>query len=245
MIPRHIGFIMDGNGRWARKQGMERSQGHYAGAAIAESVVRLCADLGIRFVTLFAFSAENWGRPEEEVRLLFRILLQYLKDRSDEMIEKGVRIRFTGQKSELPESVTETMETIEKKSINQDHLDMIIAVNYGGRQEIWDAVIKACRYYKDRDFDGIEQESSEGFRRFLYHPDVPDPDLIIRTSGEQRISNFLLWQMAYSELYFTPILWPEFGEAHLKEALESYASRHRRFGGVEDYGTSFQKRDHS
>ncbi len=245
MIPQHIGFIMDGNGRWAQQQGMKRSQGHYAGAAVAESMVRLCADLGIRFVTLFAFSAENWGRPEEEVCLLFQILLQYLTEKSDEMIEKGVRIRFTGQKGNLPKTVFETMERIEKKSTRQDRLDMIIAVNYGGRQEIWDAVIKACRYFKDKDLDGLERESSEMLRRFLYHPDIPDPDLIIRTSGEQRISNFLLWQMAYAELYFTPTLWPEFGKAHLEEALESYASRHRRFGGVDDYGTSFKKRDFS
>jgi undecaprenyl diphosphate synthase len=234
-IPTHVAFIMDGNGRWATKRRFERSEGHAKGAQVAESTVRLCADYGIRYVTLFAFSTENWTRPEKEVHFLFQLLAEYLSEHAKEMMEKGVRIRFMGHTEGLTASLRTLMQKIENDSIHCDRLQMILAVNYGGRQEICDGFMKLFRYlseHPDRKQE-IFATLPDRFDQYLYLPDVPAPDLIIRTSGEKRMSNYLLWQCAYSEMYFTDTLWPDFGEEQLQTALQDYAGRKRRFGGLD------------
>ena len=235
--PTHIAFIMDGNGRWAKRRGLERSEGHAKGAQVAEATVRLCADHGIRFVTLFAFSTENWKRPESEVHFLFQLLSEYLLEHTEEMINKGVRIRFMGRMPGLSPALRELIRKIEARSLHCDRLQMILAVNYGGRQEICDGFRKLHEELNARPPDQKEEilgALSEGFYRYLYLPDVPAPDLIVRTSGEKRISNCLLWQSAYSELYFTDTLWPDFDERCFDAALKEYSGRKRRFGGLDE-----------
>ncbi len=237
-IPEHIAFIMDGNGRWAKKRGMERTEGHARGAEVAESVVRICADYGIKYVTLFAFSTENWSRPTDEVKFLFKTLVYYLESRSGEMISKGVRIRFNGDISSLDQETRALAEKIEKDSIHCDKIHMILAVNYGGRREIWEGAVKLSRIAQsDRErYESILKSGEDAFKSLLYLPDVPDPDFVVRTSGEERLSNFLLWQLAYSELYFPEVLWPDFDETEFVRALNVFSVRKRRFGGVDTIG---------
>jgi len=234
-IPSHIAFIMDGNGRWASSKALDRTEGHAKGAEVAESTVRLCNDFGIKYVTLFAFSTENWKRPSDEVKFLFKTLVYYLESRSEEMISRGVRIRFIGDLSHLNDETISLASKIEKKSLHCDKLHMILAVNYGGRQEIWNAALKlADLAVKEPEKYTLLKEMDENkFGDFLSLPDVPDPDLIVRTSGEERMSNFMLWQMAYSELYFPKVFWPDFDKKEFEKALEVYAGRKRRFGGVD------------
>ncbi|HPF16017.1 MAG TPA: polyprenyl diphosphate synthase [Thermotogota bacterium] len=233
-IPKHLAFIMDGNGRWAKNKGLDRSEGHAAGAEVAEQMVRNCHEMGIKYCTLYAFSTENWKRPSEEVAFLFQTLIYYLEKKSPEMIEKGVRIRFSGHIEALPQEAYACAMDIENRSGHCERFHMIIALNYGGRQEIWDAALRLYQALEKGEcrLDTLEQDQPERFRHYLYLPDVPDPDLLIRTGGEMRISNFLLWQLAYTELIFTDILWPDLNQEVLIKLLEDYSKRERRFGGL-------------
>jgi undecaprenyl diphosphate synthase len=224
-IPKHVGIIMDGNGRWAKQRGLKRTMGHEKGAKVAEDVIQWASDMGIRYLTLYSFSTENWKRPKEEVSFLFSLMVRYLESRLNKIIKENVRVRFTGRIEELPQEVFEVCRRIEEKSKNNSKIDVILAVNYGGRREIVDAVNSLLKQKKNK--ITIEDISNN-----LYLPDVPDPELVIRTSGEIRISNFLLWQIAYSELYFTNTLWPDFTKEDFVKAIEDYSNRDRRFGSI-------------
>src|SRR6056297_2157064 len=233
-IPAHIAFIMDGNGRWAKSRGLDRSEGHAAGADVAEKTVRFCNDIGIQYCTLYAFSTENWKRPGEEVEFLFQTLIYYLEKKSPEMIEKGVRIRFTGHIESLPQDAYECARDIEKNSEACNDFQMIIALNSGGRQEIWDGVLRIVRDVNNGNLnpDSLQDDNPELLRPYLNLPDVPDPDLLVRTGGEKRLSNFLLWQMAYSELIFTDTMWPDLDSETIMSLLREYSVRERRFGAL-------------
>jgi len=227
-IPVHVAIIMDGNGRWAQKRKLPRLFGHKEGAKTVERVLEIAIKRGIRYLTLYAFSTENWKRPKEEVEGLFSLLKNYLTKKSGDLQQNDIRLRFAGRIESLPEDVRMAMVKVQKETSNCKTLDLILCINYGGRQEIIDAARKLLDIYSSN-IDEIDEVS---FRSCLYLPDVPDPDLIIRTSGEMRLSNFLLWQSSYSELFFTETLWPDFSEKDFDEALESYAKRQRRYGAV-------------
>lgn len=221
----HLAVIMDGNGRWAQKRGLPRIEGHRRGAQKAEKIIEWCAEIGIKYVTLYTFSTENWKRPEKEVKYLFSLLVEMLNKKFARMMEQGVRIRFCGLIDQLPKQVLEVCRDFEAKTKDNQRIQAILALNYGGRREIIDAINRAIQ-------DGINQFDEDKLRRYLYLPDVPDPDFVIRTSGEERISNFLLWQIAYSELYFTKVLWPDFSKEDFLRAIKDFENRHRRFGGL-------------
>ncbi len=228
-LPQHVAIIMDGNGRWAMQKVRNRIFGHKKGAEAVRSIVACCGDLGIRYLTLYVFSKENWNRPQKEVKALWELLEKYLKSELAELIDKQIRLRHIGEDEDIPASVLEQLHIAEHKTAQFDKLVLSLALNYGGRQEITRAakllladVIKgACR---------ASQISPELFSRYLYGADLPDPDLIIRTGGEIRVSNFLLWQIAYAELYFTEVLWPDFTKANFIDALKEFQRRERRFG---------------
>ncbi len=225
MKPTHVAIIMDGNGRWAQRRGLPRIEGHRRGALKAEKVVEWAAELSIKYVTFYTFSTENWKRPREEIEYLFSLLVKLLRQKLKKMIEEGVRIRFAGVIEELPKEVANFCRECEEKTRHNDKIHAILALNYGGRREIVDAFNRAIE-------NGVMRLDETQFRNWLYLPDVPDPDLVIRTSGEMRISNFLLWQIAYSELYFTRVLWPDFTKQDFLRAIEDYERRQRRFGGL-------------
>lgn len=225
-FPVHVAFIMDGNGRWAKKRGLERIEGHRKGAEVADAASHWCADLGIRYVTLYAFSTENWRRPKEEVEFLFELMLLYISSKVGSMLEEGVRMRFMGRLNELPPKLGDFVFQIENKTSMGKKLDVIVALNYGGRAEIVDAVNEILKI-------GKEQILEEDIAMNLYLPDVPEPDLIIRTSGEERLSNFLTWQSVYSELFFTGTLWPDFTKEEFHRAVDDYSKRKRRFGALD------------
>ena len=225
MKPTHVAIIMDGNGRWAQRRGLPRIEGHRRGALKAEKVVEWAVELSIKYVTFYTFSTENWKRPREEIEYLFSLLVKLLRQKLKKMIEEGVRIRFAGVIEELPKEVANFCRECEEKTRHNDKIHAILALNYGGRREIVDAFNRAIE-------NGVMRLDETQFRNWLYLPDVPDPDLVIRTSGEMRISNFLLWQIAYSELYFTRVLWPDFTKQDLLRAIEDYERRQRRFGGL-------------
>lgn len=225
MKPTHVAIIMDGNGRWAQRRGLPRIEGHRRGALKAEKVVEWAAELSIKYVTFYTFSTENWKRPREEIEYLFSLLVKLLRQKLKKMIEEGVRIRFAGVIEELPKEVANFCRECEEKTRHNDKIHAILALNYGGRREIVAAFNRAIE-------NGVMRLDETQFRNWLYLPDVPDPDLVIRTSGEMRISNFLLWQIAYSELYFTRVLWPDFTKQDLLRAIEDYERRQRRFGGL-------------
>lgn len=228
-IPKHIAIIMDGNGRWAKKRGLSRSIGHREGSRTLKKIVEACYQLGVRYLTVYAFSTENWSRPKDEVNELMKLLLEYLRNAERELAGKKVRIRVIGEKRRLPEEIIKEIERVEKNTKNIEGLDFIIALNYGGRQEIVEAVAKLV---EDVGAGLLSEISEETISERLYTGGIPDPDLLIRTSGEMRISNFLIWQLCYSEFFFCDVLWPDFNETHLKEAIISYQGRQRRFGGV-------------
>ncbi len=230
-IPIHIAFIMDGNGRWAKKQGKPRTYGHYAGAYKIEDVVKWCANRGVKYTTFYAFSTENWKRPMEEVNFIFGLLENKIHEFYERMDVEGVRLRFIGRIDKLPSSLKEKCLEYEEKTKDNSRIQVIMAFNYGGRNEITDGIKKLIEDIKNGNIttDNLDEN---GFRNYLYAPDVPDPDLVIRTSGEMRISNFLIWQIAYSELYFSKLLWPEFTEEELQKAIDEYSKRDRRFGGI-------------
>ena len=222
-VPRHVAFIMDGNGRWAAKRGKKRGLGHVAGAKTLTRVVEWCGKRGIQYMTVYAFSTENWRRPEEEVSGLMKLFATMLKSQAASLVRNKVRLRVIGRRGDLSKSLQKAIEKVERLTAGFDR-QLVVCVSYGGRAEVVDAVNKAV--------EKGEKVTEESFRSLLYAPDVPDPDLVVRTSGERRISNFLLWECAYAEYHFTDVLWPDFSERDLDAALEDYSSRHRRKGGV-------------
>ncbi len=228
-VPVHVGCVMDGNGRWARKRGLPRSEGHNAGEEALFDVVEGALELGIEWFTVYAFSTENWKRPADEVRYLLGVNQSIITRRLSELDERDVRVRFAGRRDwRVPKRLIRSMdEALERTEANKA-MTLTIAFNYGGRAEIVDAARSLVA-------EGVppEKVDERAIRSHLYLPDMPDPDLVIRTSGEFRISNFLLWELAYSELVFTDVLWPDFRRENLFEAVREYQSRDRRFGGVE------------
>ena len=232
-MPRHIAIIMDGNGRWAHTRLLPRYLGHREGVKAVRRIVEACCNRGIEVLTLFAFSSENWRRPSEEVGWLMELFIRTLKNEVEELHGNGVRIRFIGDRSAFPADLREQIARAEVRTRSNETMDLVIAANYGGH---WD-ISQACRTLARRVASGelaAEDITAGMIGAELSLTDLPEPDLFIRTGGEQRISNFLLWQLAYTELYFTDILWPSFDEKALDEALRSYASRQRRFGRTGD-----------
>jgi undecaprenyl diphosphate synthase len=229
LIPRHVAIIMDGNGRWAERRGISRVEGHRAGLESCREVVQSAGDLGIDYLTLYAFSIENWDRPKEEVRELMNLLETYLDKEIDEVMRKGVRVRAIGRHDRLPPSVRTRVEAAVERTRNNREMTMVFALSYGGRPEIVDAARKLARDVEDGKVDP-DRIDEKVFASYLYAPDVPDPDLLIRTGAELRVSNFLLWQIAYTEIYTTPVMWPDFRKGHLIEAILDYQKRERRFG---------------
>jgi undecaprenyl diphosphate synthase len=221
-----VAIIMDGNGRWAKRRGLPVSAGHRAGTRALRRTVEACIDLGVRSLAVYAFSTENWTRPQEEVDALMELFGETIERELPDLAEQGVRTRFVGRRDRAPEWLREKMATLERETAHRDVLDLWIAFDYGGRAEIVSAVQSLVAEGVDAD------EVDEGaVARHLFAPEMPDPDLLIRTSGEVRISNFLLWQSAYAELVFVDTLWPDFGAHDLRAALAAYARRRRRFGG--------------
>ena len=231
-IPRHVAVVMDGNGRWARQRGLKRTQGHEAGEEALFEAVEGALELGIGYLTVYAFSTENWRRPIDEVRFLMNFNESILLRRRQELHERGVRIRFTGRRGgRVPARVLRRMDESEALTGQNRKMSLIIALNYGGRAELADAARAIAREAADGRLDP-EKVDEKTLARHLYLPDVPDPDLLVRTSAEYRLSNYLLWQLAYAELYFTDVLWPDFKRDHLYEAVKTYQTRDRRFGGL-------------
>jgi undecaprenyl diphosphate synthase len=232
-IPRHVAIVMDGNGRWARRQGLKRTEGHAAGEEALFDTMEGALELGVKWLTVYAFSTENWRRPLDEVRFLMNFNENLLLRRRDELHERGVRIRFCGRRGgRVPARVLRRMEEAEELTRRNKKMTLVIAFNYGGRAELVDAAQGIARDVAAGRLDP-EWVDEKTLARHLYLPDVPDPDLLVRTSGEYRISNYLLWQLAYAELYFTDVLWPDFRREHLFEAIAAYQKRERRFGGLE------------
>ena len=225
-IPQHVAIIMDGNGRWAKRRGLPRVFGHREGAKAVEKAISFAKEVGVRYLSLFAFSTENWERPKSEIDAIFSLLVEYVNKKVPYLLEKNARLRFIGRREGLPDHILTTILEAEEKTNHCDSLDVIIALNYSGRAEIVDAVKKILTENPDIEIN------EENFRNYLYLPEIPDPDLLIRTSGEKRISNFMLWELAYTELYFTETLWPDFDEKEFLKALYDYQSRERRFGKV-------------
>jgi len=231
-VPRHVAIVMDGNGRWAKRRGLPRTKGHEAGERALFDVVEGALEVGVRHLTIYAFSTENWRRPAREVRFLMGFNRELIRKRRDELHERGVRISFIGRRDwRLPRSVLREVEEAEAMTRGNRKMELIVALNYGGQTEVVDAV---KRILADHDAGRLQGEriDSRSISRRMYHPTVPDPDLVIRTSGEMRLSNFLVWQAAYAELWFTDVLWPDFRREHLFEAIRDYQRRDRRFGGV-------------
>ena len=230
-LPLHIGVIMDGNGRWAKKRGLPRSAGHSAGAESLKKIVTECNKMGIKYITVYAFSTENWKRPKEEVDYLMGLLMNYLKNAETTLAGENVVIRAIGSRKELSQELCEQIEKTEKFTQNNDGIVMNIALNYGAREEIVNSVKKVCQSVIDGEYT-VDEINEEKISDNLYTANQPDPDLIIRTSGEERISNFLLWQLAYSELWFIKKPWPDFNIKDLHNAILDYQNRNRRYGGV-------------
>lgn len=230
-LPKHIGVIMDGNGRWAKKRGLPRSAGHSMGAEALKKIVTECNRIGIGYITVYAFSTENWKRPKEEVDYLMNLLLNYLKDAERSLAGENVVIRAIGSRAELSEEIQEQIIKTEAFTAKNDGIVMNIALNYGSRDEILQAVKTIAKKVSDGEL-GVEDIDDAQLSNCLYTGGQPDPDLLIRTSGEERLSNFLLWQVAYSELWFTKKLWPDFTKEDLYQAIYDYQKRNRRFGGV-------------
>lgn len=230
-IPRHIAVIMDGNGRWAKKRGLNRSFGHREGAKVVKRIIEEAYELGIQYITFFAFSSENWNRPKEEVDELMKLYLEYLKSAENETSDRDVRVRIIGSREGLSKEIVDQISKIENHTKDRKRMTLSIALNYGGRQDLLQAVRKIVDDVQNGLLDK-DKITCEELQKRLYTEDIPDPDLLIRTSGEMRISNFLIWQCSYTEFYFSPVLWPDFREKHLHEAILEYQRRNRRFGGI-------------
>ena len=225
----HVAIIMDGNGRWAKKRGMPRTYGHKKGAENVVKITRSMKESGVKFLTLYAFSTENWQRSKDEVDALMQLLNEYLDKELKEIMENNVRIRFIGERYMLSPSIQEKMLHLEKESAENTDLTLCIALSYGSRQEILAATQKIAQKVASGKMD-VSQITQEAFSNELYTRDIPDPDILIRTSGEQRISNYLLWQLAYTELFFTDTLWPDFDKNELCDIIQSFNKRERRYG---------------
>ena len=230
-LPVHIGIIMDGNGRWAKRRFLPRSAGHRAGASNFRTITRYCSQIGIKYLTVYAFSTENWNRPADEVGALLRLFKEYLEEALRDFMDENIRVRFIGDVSAFPEELRQLIHEVEEASSVKTGMVLNLAMNYGGRAEI----TRAARAFAQEVAAGRrcpEDLTEEGFAQYLYTGGQPDPDLIIRPSGEERQSNFLLWQGAYAEFVYFDILWPDFKTSDLDEAIRIYSTRQRRFGGV-------------
>lgn len=231
VIPKHVAIIMDGNGRWAQSRGLPRIEGHRQGAQSVRRACEVCVELGVQVLTLYCFSSENWKRPKEELDFLMGLLKQFLIQESKTLVEKNIRLSVIGRRDGLPEDVLEEMDRAMAKSAGMTGLHLCLAINYGSRQEITDAV----RTIAQKVQEGLctpDQIDESMISKHLYTANLPDPDLLIRTSGELRLSNYLLWQISYSELWITKRAWPEFSRNDFLAAMEDYSKRHRRFGGL-------------
>jgi len=231
--PVHVAIIMDGNGRWAVRRGWPRIRGHEEGAESVRAIVRACSDAGVRYLTLYAFSVENWKRPREEVQGLMDLLIRFLRQQEHDLHEYRLRLRVIGRMADLPSDVQHELSRVIAATASYDRGQLLLALSYGGRTEIADAARRLAEEVRAGRLEPAAIDETL-FARYLYAPDVPDPDLIIRTAGEMRLSNFLLWQSSYAELYVTPVLWPDFREKEFQEALEAFGRRIRRFGGLGD-----------
>lgn len=230
-IPKHIAIIMDGNGRWAKERNLPRTFGHKAGVETIRKIVKECDRLGVKYLTLYAFSTENWRRPQDEVTALMKLLVEYLKNEFKELNENGVVINHIGDISKLPKGCQDELNTAYRNTKNNSGVVLNLALNYGGRDEIIHGIKQLYEKVKKGTIK-VEDINSENFSNYLYTAKMPDPDLIIRPSGEQRLSNFMLWQCAYSEFWYSDINWPDFTEKDLQKAICDYQQRDRRFGGV-------------
>lgn len=224
-VPKHIAIIMDGNGRWAKQKLLNRIKGHREGAKALRESITACMENGVQYLTVYAFSTENWNRPKQEVDALMELLREFIDKELESFIENKIRLKTIGRIHELPQDIQEKIKHAEEKTSGDPAFTFVLALNYGSRGEITDAVNKIIKC-------GIQEINEENFNEFLYTKDIPDPELLIRTSGELRLSNFLLWQLSYAEFYFTDILWPDFKKKHLVEAIEEYKKRNRRFGKI-------------
>lgn len=227
----HIAIIMDGNGRWAKKQGLPRSMGHKKGAEIVKEIAKAANEKGVKFLTLYAFSTENWGRPKDEVDTLMSLLRQYLKTDLSELKKNNIRIRFIGERNMLDADIVQNMHRLERETQDNTGMCLCLAISYGARQEILQATQKLAALVKNGDLSESDVDI-QNFSAMLYTHEMPDPDIVIRTSGEQRISNFLLWQAAYAEFFFTKTLWPDFSAQELDDIIEQFKSRERRYGKI-------------
>ena len=230
-IPQHIAIIMDGNGRWAKERGKIRLFGHVNGYKRIYPTIKHCKDIGVKYVSLYAFSSENWSRPGIEVKGIMQILRKGIKQQIDKMAEEDLRFVVSGRVDELEPIYKDLINYAVESTKNNKTITLNLCFNYGGRNEIIDATKKICKKVKAGEIN-IDDINSEVFSNYLYHPEIPDPELMIRTAGEMRISNYLLWELAYSELYVTDIYWPDFSIEELDKAIESYSKRERRFGGL-------------
>lgn len=231
IIPQHIAIIMDGNGRWAKKRHRPRTYGHSRGAKVLEQILEDCDDLGVKYLTVYAFSTENWARPYEEVKVIMDLFHRYLVSSLEKCMKNNVRTMIIGDKSKLRPDILEAIQNLEEGTKNNTGITFQIAMNYGSRDEITRAVRMIAKAVSVGEIDPAEI-TEKRIEHYLDTADIPDPDLLIRTSGEERLSNFLMWQMAYSEFYFTDVLWPDFNKEELIKAIEKYSSRDRRYGGV-------------
>lgn len=227
-VPEHVAIILDGNGRWAKKRLMPRNYGHMQGAKTVEEMCEIIWNLGVKYFTVYAFSTENWKRPDSEVEALMKLLRKYLVDSLERTAKNNMRVRVIGDKTGLSDDIRAAIEDLEEKSSVNTGLNFTIAINYGSRDEM----VRAMKKMMSDGHTAPEEMTEELFASYLDTAGMPDPDLVIRTSGEQRVSNFLLWQMAYSEFYFTPVLWPDYNRETMIEAIRAYTKRDRRFGGV-------------
>ena len=234
VLPEHIGIIMDGNGRWAKQRGLKRTEGHKEGAKVFKRICEYAADIGIKYLTFYAFSTENWKRPPEEVSVIMDIFRDYLaeaEEREEENKQKQLRMRFIGIREGIPEDIQILMDQLEKSSDDKNKTVVNLAINYGGRAEIVNAVKKLGKKVASGELSA-EDIDEEMISSNLYTANQPDPDIIIRPSGEYRLSNFMIWQAAYSEFWYSDVLWPDFTEEHLISVLRDYEKRNRRFGGI-------------
>ena len=226
-IPKHIAIIMDGNGRWAKEKGKLRVEGHRKGAENIEKIIDYSIKLGVKYLTVYALSTENWKRPEAEVKALMKLFAKYLDDKKEELRKQGVKLLVTGTEENIPNKLLKKIRDTEEYLSDCDQITFNIAFNYGGRKEIVDGINKILKENR-----GNKEINEEEFKKYMYRPEIPDPELVIRTSGEFRVSNFLLWEIAYSEFYVTNVYWPDFDEREYDLAIASYNKRDRRFGGV-------------
>ena len=229
-VPTHIAIIMDGNGRWAKRRGLPRNAGHKQGAKVFQNICDYCRKIGVKYVTAYAFSTENWKRPQNEVDAIMELLRSYLKEASKQT-RKDARMLFLGDRTPLADDLQRLMEKVERESANNTGITICIALNYGGRAEIVNSARELARMAAQGKLDPDSIDESL-FESYLYTGGIPDPDLLIRPSGELRLSNFLLWQLAYTEFVFQDVLWPDFTTAHLDQAIDQYTKRNRRFGGI-------------